>query len=127
MNSKPCLWIAGCVLLAASALASGPAVTPPASRNAPVPPPAFRAQGGPPAPTYVPPAQLNARPLSRQQRLDVQRGMVTPPLAERRALYVKDLGHGVRLNVVGAPVEPMMGETRTGKQQVRVPLIGLSW
>jgi hypothetical protein len=133
MNTKPCLLIAGLSLLAGAAFASDPAGYRPARTDPAKASPVFRQPTSPPAPvdTAAPnapaPPRISSQPLSSRQYQTLNQGVVTPALAERRALYQKDVGPRLRVNAIGAPVSPMMGETRSEQGQARVPLLSLTW
>jgi hypothetical protein len=132
MNITPCLCLAGVTLLAGTALARGPTATPP---NGNVPPESSKVFKQPPtavptAPTAVTPAtglRLDAEPLSQRQYQDLAQGVVTPPLAERLALFSHNVGRTLRVSAIGAPVAPMMGESRSHQEQVRVPVVSVTW
>jgi hypothetical protein len=49
------------------------------------------------------------------------------PLLAPRALYTKDLDHGLRLDAFCAPISPLTGENAGGMLQARFPLVSLAW
>lgn len=128
MNTKPCLIAAGLCLLAGSVAASGPsAVNPAGTVSSPMP---QQAQPAPPGPQANPPSfpsQTNPPPLTNREYQDLRAGVTAPPLAERRALYTQNLGHGLQLQAIGAPLPPIYGETKGSRDQVRVPVLSLAW
>ena len=122
--NRPRIIAAGFSLLAGPLFAGGPWASPPPTRNlqspSRPPPPAVAA-----APVGAPDATAPA--LTTRQYQDLQAAVTTPPLAERQALYTQNIGHGVKVQAIGAPLPPIFGESPAESRQVRIPLIGIAW
>jgi hypothetical protein len=125
MNARPSLLAAGLGLIAgwgALAAVAAPKAT------APLPPsvPAFDPRTGPAAPAAAD-SQVNAQPLSPRQYRSLRDDLATPPMAERPALFSRNIGHGMQVQAIGRPLDPLPGESRGNQHQVRVPLLTVAW
>jgi hypothetical protein len=77
------------------------------------------------APSLLPP--IGAKNRRDRFYRDLKSAMEEENLTAPCYLYAHDIGHGLQVRAIGAPLPSDVAENAGGRQQARFPLFSLAW